>query len=193
MPKIDFTTKESRSQIRSAYHRLLVTVLISVITLMSVYSSIGLDPVVSKSTIQAIALVASALMWREIVSLAFALPDLPDDDEQLPQKGEPVNLWDWANSRSFSIGGWIYVLRDLDITGYCKIGKTRQPYNRMKAFGVKLPIRTELVHVIKCDNADMTESVLHRRYDQYRKRGEWFDLPEKILNELKQVHEINSK
>lgn len=126
-------------------------------------------------------------------SLAIALVLCKYADDVKPDNSKPVDLRKWTGERSFSTGGWVYVIKDADISGYCKIGKTRQPYNRMKAFGVKLPIRTELIHVIKCDNCDAAEVVIHRRYDQYRKRGEWFDLPESVVKELKQVHEIKNK
>lgn len=104
--------------------------------------------------------------------------------------GEPINLKEWAGSRSYWQGGYIYVLKDVEISGYYKIGKTKKPIERMKAFGVYLPFATELIHVIKCHSADEVERSLHRQYADKRQRGEWFALTDEDVAAIKLVHEV---
>lgn len=98
----------------------------------------------------------------------------------------PINLREWANYRPASAGGWVYIIRDVEISGFYKIGKTHRPFKRMKTFAVKLPFRTELIHVIPSDDAGKLESKLHQLYAKHRKRGEWFDLPASVIKDLKQ-------
>ncbi len=90
--------------------------------------------------------------------------------DQLPKVKAPV--------------GYIYVIKDIDITGYYKIGKTIHPAARLSNFGVKLPIRTEVVLVKKSNNAHKAEMNLHRRFKQVRQRGEWFKLSDSQLDSI---------
>jgi len=80
--------------------------------------------------------------------------------------------------------GYIYVIRDMDITGQYKIGKTNHPATRLYNFGVQLPIRTEVVLVKSSKNANEAEKVLHRRFRHVRQRGEWFKLSSTQLESI---------
>lgn len=104
--------------------------------------------------------------------------------------GEPIDLKQWVGGRSYWRGGYIYILKDTEISGYYKIGKTKQPFERMKAFGVQLPFAVELIHVIKCHSADEVERRLHRQFASKRQRGEWFSLNDEDVAAIKLVHEI---
>lgn len=118
---------------------------------------------------------------------------VPKPRKQPKQKpvGEPINLRQWIGQRTSVRGGYVYVLKDIEISGYYKIGKTTNPHNRMKAFGVLLPFETELIHVIECDNADRIESQLHNHFSHKRKQGEWFALDNDDVNWLKLFNQIN--
>lgn len=118
--------------------------------------------------------------WREKIHT----PTLPRK-KKLKPVGEPINLRQWIGQRNHFGGGYVYLLKDIEITGYCKIGKTTQPFHRMKAFGVQLPFETELIHVIECRNLHQTETQLHTRFADKRKRGEWFDLTTEDIEWLK--------
>lgn len=79
---------------------------------------------------------------------------------------------------------YVYILKDLDITGYYKIGMTKNISQRITHFGVTLPFRVGIVRVMPTMNARALESVLHRRYAACRKDGEWFDLSDADLQEV---------
>jgi hypothetical protein len=80
--------------------------------------------------------------------------------------------------------GYVYVLKEINGNHY-KIGRTNNPENRAKTFGVKLPFRVEYTHLIKTDDMFTLESELHYRYHHCRIDGEWFALTESDLNEIK--------
>jgi hypothetical protein len=105
--------------------------------------------------------------------------------------GEPINLKQWVGSRYVRGGGYVYVLRDIEISGYYKIGKTSQPYDRMKAFGVRLPFAAELIHVIDCHNAHVVEAHLHKHFAAKRRQGEWFALEPSDVEWLKLFHRVD--
>lgn len=109
---------------------------------------------------------------------------------KLKPVGEPINLRQWIGQRSYSGKGYVYILKDIEISGYYKIGKTSQPYERMKTFGVRLPFAAELVHVIECDNADRLEIKLHYQFADKRKQGEWFALTDEDIKSLKLLNQV---
>jgi len=71
-------------------------------------------------------------------------------------------------------GGFVYLLKS--DTGYYKIGHTVNPDNRITTFGVLLPFEVEYDHLIQSPDMRRLESDLHRRYEDKRVNGEWFDL-----------------
>lgn len=73
---------------------------------------------------------------------------------------------------------YVYVIQDIDISGYYKIGRTSNPSQRMATFGVQLPFRTAILRVIPCENSRRVEDHLHNHFHFSRKNGEWFDLNE---------------
>jgi hypothetical protein len=81
----------------------------------------------------------------------------------------------------------VYLLQDIEITGYVKIGKSRNPMRRLTDFGVKLPFKTVLVHVLVSENCSKLERALHRHYHFQRIRGEWFHLTQTDIDTIKQL------
>lgn len=72
--------------------------------------------------------------------------------------------------------GTVYILQDIDVTGWCKIGKTTAPADRIGHFDTMLPFQIRVVHLIASKDCDALESILHRQFASKRKRGEWFEL-----------------
>lgn len=83
--------------------------------------------------------------------------------------------------------GYVYVLQDVDVTGFCKIGKTTTPVDRLTHFDVKLPFAVRLVHVIETHDCSRLEAVLHNRFASKRVRGEWFKLTDADIAWLLQL------
>lgn len=75
--------------------------------------------------------------------------------------------------------GYVYLLKS--DKGFWKIGRTVDPENRGKTFGIQLPFEVSFECLIKADNMMLLEAELHHRFDHKRINGEWFDLtPEDV-------------
>lgn len=80
--------------------------------------------------------------------------------------------------------GYVYLLQDIS-TGLCKIGRTKNPNERISNIQVGNPTFYRLLNLIKCKNYFSGEKYLHLILKKYRKRGEWFLLPEEVQEWLK--------
>ena len=84
--------------------------------------------------------------------------------------------------------GYVYLLRAIDSDGLYKIGRTRNPDNRLRTFSVKLPFRVEFEHLIATDDMYALESDLHTKYTSTRQRGsEFFRLTAEQVAEIKEI------
>jgi hypothetical protein len=70
--------------------------------------------------------------------------------------------------------GFVYLVQSP--TKAYKIGRTQDPKNRMKTFGVQLPFEVRYIALIKTPNMHALEAELHKRYEAQRLNGEWFEL-----------------
>lgn len=98
-----------------------------------------------------------------------------------------------ATTHNYKRGQYVYILQDIDVSGFCKIGKTNNPAKRLYDFGVKLPFRVQLIHIIQTDNMALLESILHRRYIRKRIRGEWFALEQGDIDTIKELRKVSFK
>ena len=87
----------------------------------------------------------------------------------------------------YRAGGHVYVLRAGD---WRKIGKTSDLEVRVKRLAVQLPFPVELEHTIECRDPGSVEAVLHRLLSGYRMNGEWFELPEEVVESIKDVRRV---
>lgn len=79
-------------------------------------------------------------------------------------------------------GGFVYVIRSK--YGF-KIGKTVNLKQRTRLFAVKLPFENSVEHYAWFDDYTQAERALHIQYHDKRLEGEWFNLSEIDLNEIK--------
>lgn len=70
--------------------------------------------------------------------------------------------------------GYVYIVRS--DTGHYKIGRTADPSNRLRTFGLKLPVEIEPIILIKTGDMVRLEKTLHQQYRHKRINGEWFSL-----------------
>jgi hypothetical protein len=83
-------------------------------------------------------------------------------------------------------GGCVYLIREME-QGRIKIGKSKNVVKRLKHFGIALPFQIEEVHFIATKNYDELEQHLHKKYAYKRVNGEWFDLDENDIEEIKKI------
>ncbi len=69
--------------------------------------------------------------------------------------------------------GFVYLLKS---GPYYKIGKTRYFESRFDKIKLQLPFPVEVIHKIETEDPDGIETYWHRRFDEKRKNGEWFEL-----------------
>lgn len=78
--------------------------------------------------------------------------------------------------------GYIYFLSS---AGYVKIGKTLNLDDRMRSLEMSTPLEIELLHFVKSENIDKDERIFHNMFVTKRVKGEWFDLDERDIEEIK--------
>lgn len=88
---------------------------------------------------------------------------------------------------AFSDSGFVYVIRDIEVTGFYKIGRTVKIQDRFRQFAAALPFKCEFVFHIPTLEMCSLESRLHRKFADKRKNGEWFDLNEADLKYIRSL------
>jgi hypothetical protein len=82
-------------------------------------------------------------------------------------------------SNKIKKSGYVYLIQS--VTGHHKIGRSVNPHNRLKTFGVLLPFEIEYIALIKSDDHIGLERYLHDKFASQRVNGEWFNLdPEDV-------------
>ena len=72
----------------------------------------------------------------------------------------------------------VYFMRQGN-SNYYKIGCTTNLEQRLKSIQMYNPIKLKIIADVK--GCYKFEKYLHRLYDDYRKRGEWFEIPYDVL------------
>lgn len=81
---------------------------------------------------------------------------------------------------------YVYLAKDSALPKLTKIGKADDTTYREGTLQGEKP-SIFFFKVVKCENSELayvTEKMLHKRYKDYRIRGEWFELPDDELNAL---------
>jgi len=84
--------------------------------------------------------------------------------------------------------GKIYILKAIG-KSYYKIGKTINLNERINKISPALPFKTRLVHTIISNNIYKTELSLHKKFNDKRTNGEWFNLSK---NDIKSLYKITN-
>jgi len=64
---------------------------------------------------------------------------------------------------------------------YVKIGVARDVNKRLSMLQTSSPGRLTVLRFWECDDAEILERRLHKRYSKFKATGEWFALPEQTL------------
>lgn len=73
-------------------------------------------------------------------------------------------------------------------SGEYKIGMTKDPYNRLKTFGVQLPFQVEYELVIESNDYKAFQKELHARFQDKHINGEWFALDQADVEALREEY-----
>lgn len=107
------------------------------------------------------------------------LAELREAEQQAIQKvksrREPTDLRGYVYLLKTSVGSW-------------KIGRTRNPEDRLRTFSVKLPFDVEYAHLIECADMYTAESELHIKFADQRIGGsEFFALADEDVAYIKSI------
>ena len=83
--------------------------------------------------------------------------------------------------------GYVYVIQDMSHSQQYKIGRTNHPASRLNRFGVELPIKTEVIAILRTDNAPALERRLHQKFASSQTEGEWFALDAAQIDEIRRM------
>lgn len=92
----------------------------------------------------------------------------------------------------FTPDGYVYLAECS--TGHYKIGRSIDPDGRIKHFDTQMPVTVSEVHRIECSDYKQAERALHEACDWrgWRVNGEWFDLPQFIVQAITNVVRYDS-
>jgi hypothetical protein len=102
--------------------------------------------------------------YRDIVPLiSTAVASRPTPDEDSAQR---------------VVTGFVYLMKS---ARHYKIGRTNSVGRRERELGIKIPVPPKTVHRIETDDPIGVEAYWHKRFNDKRGEGEWFELlPEDI-------------
>lgn len=84
--------------------------------------------------------------------------------------------------------GYIYLIRAS--TGHYKIGRTKDITARFSFFVVKLPFEIELIHHFETPDMRTAEAALHEQYKAKRVNGEWFNLTDEDVAQIRAIENM---
>ncbi len=98
--------------------------------------------------------------YEDVVALCGAVP------QPLHSKNEETN-------QSETVIGYVYLMKS---GKFYKLGRSNAAGRREYELGIQLPEKLKTVHVIRTDDPAGIEAYWHKRFEERRKNGEWFDL-----------------
>ena len=86
---------------------------------------------------------------------------------------------------SYAIGGFVYVIKNVNEQHDYKIGETHNPEKRIKQLQRKWPhLQMEITHLITCTNRSLCEYFIQWSLREFLIEREWFKLPPDVLARL---------
>jgi hypothetical protein len=80
--------------------------------------------------------------------------------------------------------GFVYIAFS---NGLYKIGRSKEPQERIEHFDTQMPVDVNELHRFKADDYVLAERKLHRAFSHARANGEWFDLSDDELEVLTDI------
>jgi hypothetical protein len=84
------------------------------------------------------------------------------------------------------VPGFVYVIR---VGDFCKIGLSANPKSRIASLQISTPTPLEVVCILPTKDMIALEKELHQKYVHAHERGEWFDLSESDVEQIRHMNE----
>ena len=83
--------------------------------------------------------------------------------------------------------GYVCLIRDMDYGSRYKIERMKHPAADFEDLTAGLPFKTQIAYIARTNDAAASERYLHQRYARHTARGEWFDLDDAQLREIRRL------
>ena len=83
--------------------------------------------------------------------------------------------------------GYVCLIRDMDYGSRYKIERMNHPAADFEDLTAGLPFKTQIAYIARTNDAAASERYLHQRYARHTARGEWFDLNDAQLREIRRL------
>ena len=83
--------------------------------------------------------------------------------------------------------GYVCLIRDMDYGSRYKIERMKHPAADFEDVTDGLPFKTQIAYIARTNDAAASERYLHQRYARHTARGEWFDLDDAQLREIRRL------
>ena len=83
--------------------------------------------------------------------------------------------------------GYVCLIRDMDYGSRYKIERMKHPAADFEDVTAGLPFKTQIVYIARTNDAAASERYLRQRYARHTARGEWFDLDDVQLREIRRL------
>lgn len=118
------------------------------------------------------------------------VPDVDDLIEKTNRDAAALSMLEefFIDAAPDHSAGTVYVIQGNH--GYCKIGKTENLPARLRSLSTASPFELQVLMTFKSHDMGWLEAVLHKRYAAKRLRGEWFELSEEDIAELRNLSRV---
>jgi len=72
-------------------------------------------------------------------------------------------------------------------TGHYKIGRSKNPSDRIKHFDTQMPVEVSTIHTFPAETYRLAEEQLQSECSQFHEKGEWYDLPPDYVDAIKRI------
>jgi len=183
MTKIDSNIEHAKSTIRIGRSRALFVGALLFLLMASV-APFAETPAVRNFGIAAgmiatgVILTAVFMPRAEEIDIDAIVAEMPRNVDDVTDDERMIDA-EWRDKLNdlASPGGFVYVIRDITVTGRYKIGRSTSVNRRFLEFAAKFPFQYTVIHIIASADSHELESVLHRQFAAKRVSGsEWFSL-----------------
>lgn len=109
-------------------------------------------------------------VWKDVPGGLWCIRYPAGINEELYRERRIRDLFAYHDAE---VRGYVYIL---EAGPYHKIGRTKDPDERIKTLSIQLPFPVKVVHIMACDNEMEAEKTFHNWYAHKRSNGEWFKL-----------------